>query len=654
MPPNYVGTRQVGAGRPGIAVGITGDSRGLQLAIRDATKSIEGFGSQLKGIALGIAGAFSVAAMLDFTRQSIELAAKMEGVKEAFDRIAQPGLLSDLQEATRGTVNDLELMRQAVRANNFKIPLEQLASLFEFATKRAAQTGESVDYLVESIVLGIGRKSPLILDNLGISAVRLREKLRGVGVETASVAEIAKIMGELIQEEMALMGDVSLTTAQKLQQVTAAIDNMKIAWGEILTGGGFFQDFIDGTTETVKYWKWGLDRIKMEGSSFKAWWKWFWSSNEDIYEYEMQWEKDLEEGKFSAEQLKEQLELVQFALKSQPNNQILLNDLERLQKLLFVGPPDTTIVQLGKDSELTEEELEKLRKEAEKLKKMLDDIEMGKWKFAEQLSDDIKELNKQFDALIDNLETLEINDPFAEAQEFTPPGLSDSDERYLEFWASTTRGITQELEKRRALLEEWRANDMISQEQYLEGLAQLQAEYNDLLNTNLQESAELVKGLASAFGAAIGDMVGSLIEGEEDWRASLSRMVETLIESVFTIVLGYMAESVAAGFAGGASVGGPFAALTGTAAAAATLAAFSAAVPAIVGFAEGGIAYGPTYGLVGEYPNASSNPEVIAPLSKLESMIGGGQVALTGKFIIQGKDLVYIVNNENSKLDRYR
>ena len=41
-----------------------------------------------------------------------------------------------------------------------------------------------------------------------------------------------------------------------------------------------------------------------------------------------------------------------------------------------------------------------------------------------------------------------------------------------------------------------------------------------------------------------------------------------------------------------------------------------------VAFAEGGIVHGPTLGLVGEYPGASSNPEVIAPLNKLRSLIG--------------------------------
>jgi hypothetical protein len=58
-------------------------------------------------------------------------------------------------------------------------------------------------------------------------------------------------------------------------------------------------------------------------------------------------------------------------------------------------------------------------------------------------------------------------------------------------------------------------------------------------------------------------------------------------------------------------------------------------------FANGGIVSGPTMGLVGEYPGAQSNPEVIAPLDKLKEMIGGGG---GGMFVLRGQDLLLSVN----------
>jgi hypothetical protein len=57
-------------------------------------------------------------------------------------------------------------------------------------------------------------------------------------------------------------------------------------------------------------------------------------------------------------------------------------------------------------------------------------------------------------------------------------------------------------------------------------------------------------------------------------------------------------------------------------------------------FANGGIISGPTMGLMGEYPGAASNPEVVAPLDKLKDMIGGGG----GTFVLRGQDLLLSVN----------
>jgi len=67
-------------------------------------------------------------------------------------------------------------------------------------------------------------------------------------------------------------------------------------------------------------------------------------------------------------------------------------------------------------------------------------------------------------------------------------------------------------------------------------------------------------------------------------------------------------------------------------------------------FAEGGLVYGPTMGLVGEYPGAKTNPEVIAPLDKLCSMIGGNTVQVTGK--ISGRDI--LLTSERNAIDRNR
>lgn len=70
-------------------------------------------------------------------------------------------------------------------------------------------------------------------------------------------------------------------------------------------------------------------------------------------------------------------------------------------------------------------------------------------------------------------------------------------------------------------------------------------------------------------------------------------------------------------------------------------------------FAKGGIAFGPTVGMFGEYPGAANNPEVVAPLSRLKSLLGdsgngGGEV----EFRIKGRRLVGVLAKEGNVMAR--
>lgn len=75
-------------------------------------------------------------------------------------------------------------------------------------------------------------------------------------------------------------------------------------------------------------------------------------------------------------------------------------------------------------------------------------------------------------------------------------------------------------------------------------------------------------------------------------------------------------------------------------------------VPAL---ASGGLAYGKTLALVGDNANAAVDPEVIAPLSKLQAMLpatGASQninITLGGQLVAKGRDLAYVLNKENYK-----
>ena len=66
--------------------------------------------------------------------------------------------------------------------------------------------------------------------------------------------------------------------------------------------------------------------------------------------------------------------------------------------------------------------------------------------------------------------------------------------------------------------------------------------------------------------------------------------------------------------------------------------------------AEGGLAFGPTTALIGDNKNARIDPEVVAPLSKLRSMLGGASTNVYGR--ISGDDIV--ISNDRATRDRNR
>lgn len=186
--------------------------------------------SSLSKVGAAIGVAFGAQQLVSFGKEMIILAAQSEGIERAFKRIGGGQYLQGLRDATRGTVTDLVLMQNAVKASNFKIPLENLASLFAFAQARARETGQSVDYLVESIITGIGRKSPLILDNLQLTMKDLQKELGSTAIEAASVGELSAATARVATAELEKMGDQADTTADKITQVEVAWQNM---WLEV-------------------------------------------------------------------------------------------------------------------------------------------------------------------------------------------------------------------------------------------------------------------------------------------------------------------------------------------------------------------------------------------------------------------------------------
>lgn len=231
-----------------------------------AASGVQGLAAQF-GDLLSTAKAFLAAGVVkevvDITLAMAELKGNAEGVERGFRNafINSTQVLEELRAATHGAVSDVELMQRTLQAVNLGVDIKALPQLFEFAAVRAQQTGVSVDYLVDSIVTGIGRKSLLILDNLGISASRLKEELGGASLEAQSTARATEIVGKIAAEELAKMGGFAETSATKVKEMRVAFEELRLELAKKVESGGvidfvteFFQDvgkFIKGHNKLV-------------------------------------------------------------------------------------------------------------------------------------------------------------------------------------------------------------------------------------------------------------------------------------------------------------------------------------------------------------------------------------------------------------------
>lgn len=234
-----------------------GAVRGRMTELRDESKKMGSLITSRGAIATFLGNIYTKGLQLitkgiqkakEFISTSSEIAAQAQGIDHAFNRIANKDYLKSLREQTKGLISDFTLMQSAVRAENFNISLNQLGRLLEFAQNRARDTGESVDYLVESIVNGIGRKSPLILDNLGISAVRLQEEVKKTG-------DFAAAVGKIVEEEMAKAGPA-------IDTATDSATRKKVAWDNLmLSTGRFFVKFRSGWDDFVTRFANGITKM---------------------------------------------------------------------------------------------------------------------------------------------------------------------------------------------------------------------------------------------------------------------------------------------------------------------------------------------------------------------------------------------------------
>lgn len=163
---------------------------------------------------------------------------------------------------------------------------------------------------------------------------------------------------------------------------------------------------------------------------------------------------------------------------------------------------------------------------------------------------------------------------------------------------------------------------------------------------NLTTFFDELSNAAVGMGQNLGQAFMAAASGAEDSKQQLKNALGGILDATFAAATAHIIQANAAA----STATGPLAPIVAPLLIGAGMAMIRGMFSQIVGFKDGGIVSGPTLGLVGEYSGARTNPEVIAPLNKLENMIGGGTTNVVGT--IRGRDIV--LSNERGGYSRRR
>jgi len=243
-------------------------------SLATSTKNVTGL---LGKVTLGL-GAMGIAVKgVEFAN----LAADAEQAGDAFDKVVtEMGANAEhefakIKEAAQGLIPDAAIKQSATTALSLGVPLTKLSELMEVARAKSREMGTDAKAAFNDLAKGIGRGSPLILDNLGLT-IKLGE------ANEKMATSLGKTVKELTKEEKTLAltnavieagatsveryGDAALTSKEKMQKMNASLDNLKVAIGTSLL------PLMSDLTEAVGEWAEGLngDDVAVFGETLKT------------------------------------------------------------------------------------------------------------------------------------------------------------------------------------------------------------------------------------------------------------------------------------------------------------------------------------------------------------------------------------------------
>jgi len=171
---------------------------------------------------------------LDISKESAEYNQSLNALNRATGGHAQE-MVDHLKRISDGTISNKDIVLTANRAMALGVAddMDTIGKFLDIARLKGEKLGLSTTQAFDNIVTGLGRGSPLILDNLGIVTKGWEEEAKAAGV----AYDKQFIMNKVLQEgskELEAMGPRVLSAKDKFEQMGASADNLKLIIGERL------------------------------------------------------------------------------------------------------------------------------------------------------------------------------------------------------------------------------------------------------------------------------------------------------------------------------------------------------------------------------------------------------------------------------------
>ncbi len=219
-------------------------------SMRTAQKESGGFLSKINLLRTAVVGFISGALINGIVRLT-RAGAELNRLQNSFARLSagiglnSNDILSNLQKLSAGTISNKDLILSANRAIVLGVAKDmgEFSTLMQVARIRAADMGITTQQAFDNIVTGIGRSSPLILDNLGIvikqtEAQEKYAKSLGKTADQLTVNEQREAIKFAVLEngkkQIEEVGEVTLSYADRIAQVTTGYENWKARIGTAL------------------------------------------------------------------------------------------------------------------------------------------------------------------------------------------------------------------------------------------------------------------------------------------------------------------------------------------------------------------------------------------------------------------------------------